>query len=196
MYGDHVTSQLLPALHPASVPVAPDPLLELWIPETARPKGSLKARGYRVVRGRRVPNLAEQVEGSTDFLIRAALAIQEAIRIPCPKSGYHHCGDWRTCKGWKLPAWAPVGGAVAVEASFWFERPKSAVDPDFPLGYEGDLDKLQRNLGDALQRSRIIADDRQIADWAARKRFVGPDHPLAPGERGPGVYLTVVRVAW
>lgn len=195
MYGDHVTSQLLPAPHPAPVPVAPDPLLELWIPETARPKGSLKARGYRVVRGRRVPNLAEQVEGSTDFLIRAALAIQEAIRIECPDYALGGgCGP--ECKGWHLPAWAPVGGAVAVEAWFYFERPKNAVNPDFPLGYEGDLDKLQRNLGDALQRSRIIADDRQIADWAARKRFVGPDHPLAPGERGPGVYLTVVRVAW
>lgn len=190
MYGDHVTSQLLPAPHPAPALAAPDPLLELWIPETARPKGSLKARGYRVIRGKRVPNLAEQVEGSTDFLIRAALAIQEAIRWPCDDRHGHDGLDVCPGKGWHLPAWAPVGGAVAVEAWFFFDRPKNAVDRDFPLGHEGDLDKLQRNLGDALQRSRVIADDRQITDWVAKKRFVSP--VLAPE---PGVYVTVTRVS-
>jgi hypothetical protein len=192
-YVDHVTSQLLPAPHPPLTLAAPDPLLDLWIPETARPKGSLKPRGYRVVRGKRQPILAEQVEGSTDFLIRAALAIQEAIRVPC-EPGSDCPNPMSGCKGWKLPTWAPVAGPVAVAATFVFERPADPINVDYPLGYEGDLDKLQRNLGDALQRSRVIADDRQITDWVAQKRFVGSDHPLAPGERVPGVRVTVTRV--
>jgi Holliday junction resolvase RusA-like endonuclease len=71
----------------------------------------------------------------------------------------------------RLPEWAPVAGPVAVAATFYFDRPANPINVDYPLGYEGDLDKLQRNLGDALQRSRVIADDRQITDWVARKRF-------------------------
>jgi hypothetical protein len=163
-YVDHVTSQLLPAPHPPLTLAAPDPLLDLWIPETARPKGSLKPRGYRVVRGKRQPILAEQVEGSTDFLIRAALAIQEAIRV-------HEVREDDSAPRWYLPEWAPVTGPVEVHALFVFERPADPINVDYPLGYEGDLDKLQRNLGDALQRSRVIADDRQITDWVAQKRF-------------------------
>jgi hypothetical protein len=156
-------------------PAAPDPLLELWIPETARPKGSLKPRGYRVVRGKRQPILAEQVEGSTDWLIRAALAIQEAIRVPCEPGP--DCPS--PCNGYRLPEWAPVAGPVAVAATFYFDRPKNPVDRDFPLGYEGDLDKLQRNLGDALQRSRVIADDRQIVGLGGQEAL----HERRPGAR-------------
>jgi hypothetical protein len=182
-----VTSQLLPAPHPPLTLAAPDPLLELWIPETARPKGSLKPRGYRVVRGKRQPILAEQVEGSTDFLIRAALAIQERIRVPCTMESCRDLDGNCERGGWMLPAWAPVPGPVAVAATFVFLRPADPINVDYPLGYEGDLDKLQRNLGDALQRSRVIADDRQITDWVARKRFGDTD-------LGPGVGVTVTRV--
>jgi hypothetical protein len=182
-YVDHVTSQLLP---PSLTLAPPDPLLELWIGEKARPKGSLRNIAQR---GRKT-HLVEQVEGSTNFLVRAALAIQKAIRV---HDGDDVC-DNPKCSGWKLPAWAPVAGPVKVEVSFWFERPANAINTDYPLGYEGDLDKLCRNLGDALQRSRLIADDRQITDWVAQKRFVGPDMSTVPEKRVSGVYVTVTRV--
>jgi Holliday junction resolvase RusA-like endonuclease len=127
-----------------------------WVAGRPRPKGSLKPRGYRVVRGRRQPILAEEVEGSTEWRAKAKSSLARQVKAVWP--------DWRE----RFPLTVPV----EVYATFCFAKPADPVVPGFPCGMEGDLDKLQRNLGDAMKDAGLIADDRLIVLWHARKRFM------------------------
>ncbi len=73
---------------------------------------------------------------------------------------------------------------VKVHVSFYLERPANqygtgrnadivkATAPAFPTGKTlGDLDKMQRNLGDALVDGHLLADDSLIVDWIVSKRW-------------------------
>ena len=78
----------------------------------------------------------------------------------------HHRGETHT-------------GAVGVMVSFVMPRPKR---PKYNHPYQGDLDKLQRTLGDALELAGVIANDAHIVCWQPIKRFA------RPGEQ-PGAYV-------
>ncbi len=78
---------------------------------------------------------------------------------------------------------SPYDGAVAIDAVFYFARPKShfgsgknaekmkPAAPAFPITRaNGDGDKLARSLLDAITGS-VIADDSQVADLRIRKRY-------------------------
>ena len=82
-------------------------------------------------------------------------------------------------------------GPVAVRATFYFRRPqhhwrtgKNAhllrdQAPAYPVGRGcGDLDKLQRAVGDALVDVSVLTDDSQIVRWRAVKAWCGPDAAL------------------
>jgi len=84
----------------------------------------------------------------------------------------------------QLNGMPPIMGAVEVHAIFTFPRPKShyrtgkfatTMREDAPLYHTNapDLDKLCRAIGDAL-RGTVILDDRQIAQWFARKVYGSP----------------------
>ena len=68
-------------------------------------------------------------------------------------------------------------GPVSVDARFVFDRPKSQLSarggpkPSAPLWHvqTPDLDHLARLAGDALTQSHVLDDDRQIAEWTARR---------------------------
>lgn len=81
----------------------------------------------------------------------------------------------------------PLAGPVSVRALFWL--------PVTPIGARvGDIDKLCRNLLDALDDAGVYADDVQVVDLVARKMQVddrGAD-VSGPG-LNPGVSVTV---AW
>jgi len=72
--------------------------------------------------------------------------------------------------------------AAIVKATYHVKRPQSHYDkngevkkkaPIFPAKRTGgDLDKLQRATGDAIEISGLIKDDAQIIQWVAGKRFV------------------------
>ena len=51
---------------------------------------------------------------------------------------------------------------------------------------DGDLDKFARNVGDALQDTRVIVDDSQIVHWSAWKAWT-PEGGVS------GIQLDVVR---
>jgi Holliday junction resolvase RusA-like endonuclease len=55
-----------------------------------------------------------------------------------------------------------VSGTVAIL------RPGSTKFKDFPAGAP-DLDKIQRAIGDALEKSRLITNDSRICHWNIRK---------------------------
>ena len=76
-----------------------------------------------------------------------------------------------------LPAWqkaaaGALSGELAppyrVRVTFVCERPKSSK---FNWPVRGDLDKYLRALGDALQSSGVISDDKHVLRWDAVKLY-------------------------
>lgn len=65
-------------------------------------------------------------------------------------------------------AWEPINGAVSVAGEVRLRKPRTTKYPDAPAGAP-DLDKLQRAIGDALTKSRVITDDARIVHWNIRK---------------------------
>jgi hypothetical protein len=96
--------------------------------------------------------------------------------------------------GWKRNGadWAPIEAPLWVGAifRFWPVQAKGgglvpSSQTAFPVsGDFGDLDKLCRNLGDALEQSGLIANDRQIASWDSLKAW-------CPDGEAPGVHVVV-----
>lgn len=73
-------------------------------------------------------------------------------------------------------------GAVAVDATFAFARPKShygtgrnagIVKDSSPVWHTGtpDTDKLMRLIGDALHIAGVLKDDSQITLWRGNKKW-------------------------
>jgi hypothetical protein len=86
-------------------------------------------------------------------------------------------------------------GAAVVEATFYFQR-ELGVDGEvveshltpFPTDIHlGDVDKLTRNLLDALTDAQVIKDDSLVVDIVIRKRWC-PEHAE------PGVTVQVSTV--
>lgn len=140
-----------------------------WVAGRPQPKGSLKPRGSAVSKtGRRYSKLTEDDEESSAWrkAVKNALARQAKAVYP---------NDWRE----RFPLTVPVEVFVV----FYFAPPADPVIPMHPCGMEGDLDKLLRNLGDAMKDAGLIKDDRLITRWDALKVWAG--------SRGEGAWVTV-----
>lgn len=142
-----------------------------------RPKGSLKCLGGRT------HNMVEAVESSKPWKLHMIRTIRHNFGIEPVRNGAR-------VVAWKRGGspWMPHEGAVDVQAVFRFMpelsvngglKPSSAGP--WPTADEiGDTDKLCRNLGDALEQSGMIANDRNIVKWAAVKRWcIGDELPGA-----------------
>jgi crossover junction endodeoxyribonuclease RusA len=145
--------------------VAGETLLSVFIPGTAKPKGSLRHVGGG--------HLVEQVIGSAEWKRIVADRARAARSGGC----------------------APHLGAVEVEAIVYVAKPPSApASRVLPIKRSsGDSDKHARNLLDALgsptprfRGAGIYNDDSQVTDLIIRKR-----HAVG---RPPGVWLTVRTV--
>lgn len=66
------------------------------------------------------------------------------------------------------PGWVPIDGPVKISGEIRLRRPKTTKFGDYPAG-PPDLDKLQRAIGDALTKSRVITDDARICNWDVSK---------------------------
>lgn len=128
-------------------------LAEMWIPGRPRTKGSLKVitpRGQR-------PRLIEDHKHSKPWRTKMTNAIRDA----------------------DTPFAEPYAGPVAVAATFVFERhgvtAKTLPYPTLNAGVNacGDLDKLLRNLLDALQDAAVIVDDAQVCSVGTSKIWGG-----------------------
>lgn len=124
----------------------------------SKSKGSLK----NVARRGQKAHLVEQVEGSEEWKKTMIKAFHRLVRL----------GDG-TNPALTLPGY-PFDDAVMVSAVFTFEKPLASVleMPSTKTYY--DLDKLQRNLGDALQDGHVLKEDSRIVEWHSRKVFVKP----------------------
>ena len=81
------------------------------------------------------------------------------------------------------PAWKPIDGPVKVSGTIQLRKPKSTKFPTAPAGAP-DLDKLQRAIGDALTKSKVIKDDARIVHWDIRKTWA---------DNMPGANLTITQ---
>lgn len=106
--------------------------------------------------------------------------------VPAPQGSKRHVGGGRMIEmSKKLPAWRSAvekalqeaAGAdfpafqppLRVWAHFYLPKPKRSRYSG-PYG-PPDVDKLQRALGDSLQRAGIVADDSHITAWRADKAW-------------------------
>lgn len=140
--------------------------LFIRVPGTAKTKGSMRSLG----KGRMV----EQVKGSSAWRRQVATAVAQGLG---QRSGPD--GPVRLKR--------PHRGPVCVHVIFQFAPLRanlSRAELDRTLGRMGDLDKLQRNVGDALEDAGLIADDAQIILWKAEKVW-------APAGRSAGLTLRV-----
>jgi Holliday junction resolvase RusA-like endonuclease len=72
--------------------------------------------------------------------------------------------------------WPPIDGPVIVWLAVYLQKPKATRFREYPAG-PPDVDKLQRAVGDALKKARIITDDSRIVQWIAGKRWAPPGQP-------------------
>ena len=158
----------------APAPVLPYALpLQIWVPGRARTKGSLYVRGHRA-NGSAI--LAEQVQGSKGWREQVVETVLRTLGATFAPAG-------------PVVTWGPFTDAVAVRLAIWLPRPASgrgAVCPYPDPLRDGDLDKYQRNVGDALTDTQVIADDGQIIFWQAQKSWADP-----AGGRHPGAWIEV-----
>lgn len=83
---------------------------------------------------------------------------------------------------------APFDGAVIVSTEFWFDYPSQAArELPWPIHpYIGDIDKLVRNVLDALTDAQVYLDDRQVVDLGQTRKMWVPDHMIG-AQAGVGV---------
>ena len=81
--------------------------------------------------------------------------------------------------------WEPIDVAVSISGEVRLRKPKTTKYPHSPAGAP-DLDKLQRAIGDALTKSRVITDDARIVHWNIRKVWT---------EGMPGTDITITEEA-
>jgi Holliday junction resolvase RusA-like endonuclease len=133
----------------------PPPLpISVRIPGRARTKGSMKVIGRRA---NGTAKLAESVTGSSEWRSTVAEVLQR------------HLGAEFTPGGPVRP-YAPIDTPVRVV--LWVKLPRGrtrahSAAPDQLR--DGDLDKYQRNVGDALVDAGVLTDDSRIVEWQARK---------------------------
>jgi hypothetical protein len=120
---------------------------------------SVGARGHMV----------EQVAGSGEWRARVAEACLDALGVVSGPMG-------------PQASWEPAGGPIAVRLGVWLPRPAGERYRGAQWAAQAnrnDLDKLQRNIGDALVDAQVIKDDGLIVHWDARKLWA--DDPWAVG---------------
>lgn len=98
-----------------------------------------------------------------------------------------------TLKQWAgtwFGGWEPLDEPVEVHATFYLQRPKKPRLEHAATSL--DLDKLQRCVGDALERSGVLRNDARIIRWRAEKHWT---HDIENTDgHTPGVRLKVRKV--
>lgn len=145
----------------------PQIILSTWVGGVPQPKGSMK----NVAKRGEPARLQEDNPHSDGWRKRVATELGM-------KTNFGRDLGW------------PVESAVRVDVIFVFERPASC-DRELPTGQRdgGDLDKLCRNVLDAMQDAGVIKNDAQVCLLAAEKGW------LIPGDGEPGAMI-VVKEHW
>lgn len=148
--------------------------------------------------------------------MNAPLISTFVVGDPAPQGSKRHVGrgilvessqrvkPWRADVREALRAAAPISGPVAISFVFYFARPASHYGtgrnagvlkvgaPARPTSRRlGDVDKLCRSTLDAITSAGVIADDDEVVELFASKRYV--DEASDPqGERRTGCLLSIM----
>ncbi len=149
------------------------PLTQVWVPGRPRTKGSLNV--YCTRNAQHTVRVEEETKNSKGWRKLVAWTVQQDM----------------IARGWDKRSHL-TDGPVEVIATWFFQRQTDAEGNVVPSHqtpaptdiHLGDLDKLQRNVGDALQDSLLIKDDSQIMRWQPMKLWAGQQ----------GLQLTVIPV--
>lgn len=99
-----------------------------------------------------------------------------------------------TLKQWTgtwFGGWEPLDVPVEVHAKFYLQRPAKPRLEHAATGL--DLDKLQRCLGDALEKSGVLKNDARIVRWNNPEKDWTHDVEGADGHQ-PGVRIKLRRI--
>jgi len=148
-------------------------VLSLFIPGRARTKGSLDADAVRDGAGELTGRVYVKDKPHSARWRRAVVAA---------------VANYRGIELRRIRQAEPMTGqAVRVELAFWFLRPASNRDPLPTTITIGDIDKLQRNVLDALTDAKVYLDDSYVIEVRAFKAW-------SPDGRTEGVGLSVWSV--
>lgn len=128
---------------------------------------------------------------ATDGPPTGLLATVTVAGIPKTKGSMRHVGGGKMqeqvvgSKRWRqlvaavlreaYPHPAAYDGPVGVTMLFNFPRPVSAPTRPWPhTKATGDLDKLYRNIGDAMQDAGVVTEDSRIVEARVRKTYADP----------------------
>lgn len=131
----------------------PKLLLDAFVPGRPRPKGSMDLMPNGYAKQNNAASTPWQREMETVFR-----------RITQNEGG--RPGKWTPRVGY------PYALPVVVFAEFYFERP---AHPQFDVpasGSTGDVDKLTRNLLDALEEAKVYTNDTRVVDLFVSSRYV------------------------
>lgn len=135
-------------------------LAQVLVEGRARTKGSLVAKQHRVIIGGQSlgvghAKLTESTAGSKEWRAEIAWAVRKYIRGA-----------------------RPYEGAVQVVIMSFLPQPKSNRDPYPTAMRTGDVDKIARNVLDALVDAGALKDDAQVVSEHSLKAWAAdPAHP-------------------
>jgi len=148
--------------------VAVDVITEVWVPGEPKTKGSLTFRGNGYVE--------ENVKGSARWRRLVASAVRADLR--------------RRHASLPSPAYMASAVPVGVRLQFWLPASASMLADRAPVKPgSGDVDKLVRNVLDALTDAHAYVDDVQVVRVIADKMVCTHE---TPGPQNPGVLI----LAW
>jgi Holliday junction resolvase RusA-like endonuclease len=146
----------------------PQVILRTYVPGRPRSKGSLK--NWCMKDRRHTIRSEEQVKDSHAWRVKVAHQVQRECR-----------GAFGEHLRLEIP--------VELRVVYFFDRTaEDRPDEAYPVAMGiGDLDKLDRNIGDALTSSGVIKDDQYIVRIVSEKRWA------AEGGQ-PGAQITLLKV--
>ena len=151
------------------------PCLSIIVYGIARPKGSLRHVGKH--------RLVEQCEHGPAWRTAVKDAARAAMDRQVAVLGISDTGGG-----------FPLDGPLSVYLTITCNKPASASKskPSYPCTRStGDIDKLQRNIFDALVDAGAIADDSRIVEVRARKCYPGQ---LAQALDTAGTHINIYKV--
>lgn len=132
-----------------------DEYLKFFVPGMPKTKGSMTAyKGGRML---------QNVQGSREWGLR----VERHARSALSENGSLH----------PLPEdfLFPPGFAVSLRVDFFLPCPSTVSEPVLarPISQSsGDIDKLLRNILDALQKAKVFANDAQVVEIVSTKEYV------------------------
>lgn len=129
-----------------------EPITSFFVPGVAAPQGSKDFKGMRTSKATGRPHavLVESSEAKLKPWRESVILVGRHAHRPHP----------------------PIDAPVVVVVTF-YRKPPKRPQFDYPA-VAPDTDKLQRAIGDALEKAGILRNDSRIVTWVAQEEYAKP----------------------